>query len=90
MNVITIKLINGDEIIGREISSGTNTITLTKVHVLRVHQTPDGQMGIGMMHWMVSNDGEITLDRRHIIAGPFTPPSDMERGYLSQTSGLHL
>ena len=51
MNVITLKLINGDEIIGREVSSSTNKITMTKV---------------------------------------FLPPSDMERGYLSQSSGLQL
>lgn len=90
MKVVTLKLINGDEIIGREISSDVDTITVTKVFALRVHQAADGQMGVGMMPWMVSHDEEITLDRRHIIAGPFTPPYDMERGYLSQTSGLHL
>ena len=90
MKVVTLKLINGDEIIGREISSDVDTITVSKVFALRVHQAADGQMGVGMMPWAVSHDGEMTLDRRHILAGPFLPPSDMERGYLSQTSGLHL
>lgn len=90
MNAITLKLINGDEIIGREVSSSTNKITLTKVFVLRLHQGPDGQVGVGMLPWMISEDGEIEFDRRNILAGPFTPPHDMERGYLSQSSGLQL
>ena len=90
MNVITLKLINGDEIIGREISNSSNEITLTKVFVLRLHQGPDGSVGVGMMPWMISEDGEITIHRRNILAGPFIPPSDMERGYLSQSSGLQL
>ena len=34
MNVITLKLINGDEIIGREVGGTTNSITLDKVFVL--------------------------------------------------------
>ena len=90
MNIVTLKLINGDEIIGREVGSSTNKITLTKVFVLRLHQTADGQVGVGMMPWMISNDAEIEFDRRNILAGPFTPPSEMERGYLSQSSGLQL
>ena len=94
MKVITLKLINGDEIIGREISSDvdstTLSITLSKVFALRVHQAADGQMGVGMMPWVVSHDGEMILDRRHILAGPFLPPSDLERGFMSQTSGLLL
>ena len=45
MNVITLKLINGDEIIGREISNSSNEITLTRVFVLRLHQGPDGGSG---------------------------------------------
>ena len=90
MNVVTLKLINGDEIIGREVGSSTDKIELSKVFVLRLHQTADGQVGVGMMPWMVSNEEEIEFDRRNILAGPFTPPSDMKRGYLSQSSGLQL
>lgn len=90
MNVVTLKLINGDEIIGREVSSSTNKITMTKVFVLRLHQGPDGQVGVGMMPWMISEDGEIEFDRRNVLAGPFSPPHEMERGYLSQSSGLQL
>lgn len=90
MNVVTLKLINGDEIIGREVGRSTDKITLTKAFVLRLHQTSDGQVGVGMMPWMISNDAEIEFDRRNILAGPFIPPSDMERGYLSQSSGLQL
>lgn len=90
MNVVTLKLINGDEIIGREVSSSTNKITMTKAFVLRLHQGPDGQVGVGMMPWMISEDGEIEFDRRNVLAGPFSPPHEMERGYLSQSSGLQL
>ncbi len=90
MNVITLKLINGDEIIGREVSNSTDEIVLTKVFVLRLHQGPDGSVGVGMMPWMISEDGEIEFDRRNILAGPFNPPHDMERGYLSQSSGIKL
>ena len=90
MNVVTLKLINGDEIIGREVSGSTNKITMTKVFVLRLHQGPDGQVGVGMLPWMISEDGEIEFDRRNILAGPFSPPHEMERGYLSQSSGLQL
>ena len=90
MNVITLKLINGDEIIGREVGSTTDNIELSKVFVLRLHQGPDGQVGVGMMPWMISNDGEIKFDRRNILAGPFTPPYEMERGYLSQSTGVQL
>ena len=90
MNVITLKLINGDEIIGREVGSTTNSITLDKVFVLRLHQTQDGSVGVGMMPWMISEDGEIEFSMRNVLAGPFTPPHDMECGYLSQSSGIQL
>lgn len=90
MNVITLKLINGDEIIGREVGSTTDNIELSKVFVLRLHQGPDGQVGVGMLPWMISEDGEIEFNRRNILAGPFTPPYEMERGYLNQSSGIQL
>lgn len=90
MKVVTLKLINGDEIIGREVGDSTDKITLTKVFVLRLHQSQDGAVGVGMMPWMISEDGEITIHHRNILAGPFVPPHEMERGYLSQSSGLQM
>lgn len=92
MNVVTLKLINGDEIIGREVDDDTtdNTILMSKVFVLRLHQSQDGSVGVAMMPWMISADGEITIHRRNILAGPFEPPYEMERGYLSQSSGLQM
>ena len=90
MNVITLKLINGDEIIGREVYISTENIALTKVFVLRLHQGPDGSVGVGMLPWMIYEDGEMEFGRRNMLAGPFTPPYEMERGYLSQSSELQL
>ena len=92
MKVGTLKLINGDEIIGREVDYDTtdNTILMSTVFVLRLHQSQDGSVGVAMMPWMISADGEIAIHRRNILAGPFEPPYEMERGYLSQSSGLQM
>jgi hypothetical protein len=86
MNVITLKLNSGEEVIGRIIDEESNgDITMCKPVCL----TP-GQEGFGMIPWMMSaQDGQMVFNKNSIIAQGETI-EEIAKKYLEVTSGIQL
>ena len=99
--VVVLLLSSGQEVIGRfDRQGGTDytmadeadvnsTITLQKVRVVAPMQTPDGRIQVSLMPYVFSNiDTDVQIASSQIVGFPRTVSIDMEREYLSQTSGL--
>jgi hypothetical protein len=83
--VVSIKIINGDEIIARYESEDDSTITINRPLALTM-----GQGGLGMIHWVFLGDAEtITLQKSHVF---FVIPSKKEAAdqYMQGTTGIAL
>lgn len=84
-DVVSIKLINGDEIIAKFEKDDTDTITVSRPLAL----TMNGQ-GLGMIPWVfLGKDAAITIDRRNTF---FVVESKGEaaKQYLEGTTGIAL
>lgn len=88
MNVVCLKMSNGDELVAREVYPEQHTYS----HVMQVfvQQGQDGRMGMGMMPYMHTLRGNIiSIAPAHIVAQSDVD-SDIERNYLQRTSGIAL
>ena len=84
-DVVSIKLINGDEIIAKFEKEDNDTITISRPLAL----TMNGQ-GLGMIPWVfLGKDGDITLSKANTF---FVVPSKGEAAtqYLEGTTGIAL
>jgi hypothetical protein len=84
-DVVSIKLINGDEIIAKFEKEDTDTITVNRPLAL----TMNGQ-GLGMIPWVfLGKDGDITLRKANTF---FIVESKGEasKQYLEGTTGIAL
>jgi hypothetical protein len=92
--VIVLKLSNDVELIGKssELFDANNpkAINLKKPRVVQLMPYGDGQMGVTLMPWVVSNqDADVTLQPGHILTFVLAD-SRMERMYLEHTSSIKL
>ena len=91
--VVHIKLINGEEIIGKLVEPSLAVeayMVLEKVRSLTIQPIRQGEAGIGLIPFMVGNpDGSIRIDKRHILGEAVEDtPKQLEDAYLQQVSGL--
>lgn len=84
-DVVSIKLINGDEIIARFEEEDQSQVTVTKPLALTL-----GGGGLGMMPWLFLGDKEtISLRRDHMFV--ISPSKkDAAAQYLEGTTGIAL
>ncbi len=85
-DVVSIKLINGDEIIARFEQETTDDITITRPLAL----TLGGPGGLGMIPWMfLSSKDEYTLRKNQLfVVAP--SKSDAAKQYMQGTTGIAL
>jgi hypothetical protein len=84
-SVVSIKILNGDEIIARYENEDADTVTINRPLALTM-----GQGGLGMIPWVFLGDSEtITLQKRHLF---FVIPSkkDAADQYIQGTTGIAL
>ena len=91
IEVKVLKMISGEEILART-KSENNLMILNKPMLLT--QMPDpagsGRMGLGFVPWILSAvEEDVVVSVDHIIAQLPAKP-EVEKMYLSQTSGLSL
>lgn len=87
--VIAIKLVSGEEIISRVKNRNETFMVLDRPNMIGLTATPEG-VAIQLAPWMASNqDGEITVFTDHIV-GETKPNAELEKGYLTRTSGIAL
>ena len=83
--VISIKLVNGDEIIGRFDSENNDEVKIERPLAITI-----GPQGLGMMPWMFLGSKDIvTLKKQHVMA---MMPSKKEAAdqYMQGSTGIAL
>jgi hypothetical protein len=84
-DVVSIKLINGDEIISRFESDDVDTITLNRPLALTM-----SAQGLGMIPWaFLGEDGKIVLDKKNTFFIVISKP-EAAKQYLEGTTGISL
>ncbi len=84
-DVVSIKLINGDEIIARLDKDDQNGITITKPLAVTL-----GPQGLGMIPWVFLGSKEtMTLKREHIFV-MIPSKKDAADQYMQGTTGIAL
>ena len=88
-DIVAIKLVSSEELIGKVLSDDDDTITLGDVLGLIAQQTPTG-MQVGLVPFMMSNpEGDLTFQKSAITTRT-TPSAELEKGYLERTSKIDL
>ena len=86
------KLTTAEEVISRVGEENEDTITLEKPRVVMIGPGPNGQVSVTLIPLLASDpDGDFVLEKSMIVGqskGKVT--EELEKGYLSQTSGLAL
>ena len=84
-DVISVKMVGGDEVLGRMNDENTdNYIELNKPLLVMM-----AQQGFGLVPYMLTAgpDAKIKIDRQHVVA--FTKTIDeVAKAYLKQTTGI--
>ena len=91
IEVKVLKMISGEEVIAR-IKSENNLMILNKPMLLTQVSDPagSGRMGLGFVPWILSAvEEDVVVSVDHIITQLSVKP-EIEKMYLSQTSGLSL
>lgn len=85
-DVVTIKLVSGDEVIGRYQETDTGKIALKKPVTFMM-----GQQGIGLVPYAFSAPDDVTLEfSLQFIVVDFKTDKTVADQYLKQTTGLLL
>lgn len=97
MEVKVVKLVSGEEVIGKLEEQGDDFIVLGNARSLMMQQGPDGQVGLGMVPFMPSADNpktdsesDVKIYSQFIMAEPTAVPSALEEAYLRSTSKIAL
>lgn len=84
-DVVSLKLINGDEIIARFEDDNESTIKITKPLAITV-----GPQGLGMMPWIFLGEKEtVTLKKEHVFV-MIPSKKDAANQYMQGTTGIAL
>lgn len=84
-DVVSLKLVNGDELIARFESETTDEIKISKPLAITI-----GAQGLGMMPWMFLGDKEtVTLKRNHVFVMMISKKEAADQ-YMQGTTGIAL
>jgi hypothetical protein len=91
MSEITLfKLVSGEEIIATVSDKNDTRYVASKAMAIGVVQTGPQQYGLQLYPFLKgSPDGEFEL-QAHAVMGSMPTPPDLERSYISQTSGIEI
>jgi hypothetical protein len=91
-DVVTIKLITGEELIARMTSNVNGKITITKPMAVSLGQDRAGNIGIQMVPYFVltgNPDAKLVLDDRNIIVMTLTN-EQAKNSYIQSSSGITM
>ena len=84
-DIVSLKLVNGDEIIARFEEESADTIKIT-----RPLATTIGQQGLGMIPWLFLGETEtFTLNKKHVFI-VVASKAEAAKQYMEGTTGLAL
>lgn len=90
--IVTLKLISGEEIIAKCVEAGAMHVTIMRPVVIQMHQVGPNQAGIAFAPFMVSTDedAKITIPNSAISAKPTKTRKDIAANYIKMTTGLDV
>lgn len=89
-SIDVIKLVSGEEIIATVEATGPTSITVSKAMALAVVQTGPQQYGLQLYPFLKGAPEESFELYTSAIMGRLPAPADLERSYISQTSGIEI
>ncbi len=97
MEIVALKLVTGEEIIGGVVAHETDKYILSKVRSLIMQQSPTGDIGLGMLPFMPSanniSDGtesDVVVYEKFIMAFPIGVAGALEDSYIKETTDIIL
>ena len=92
-DIVSIKLINNDELIGKLVDQTETTITISKPLILSVYMNEHtGQSGITMSPYYmlgIDQDSSLTFAKSHCLT--IQPSSEQAKnGYITNTTGIEV
>jgi hypothetical protein len=90
MNVIAMKMTNGDELLGRLMGEYSDYYEVSHLQTAILQQDREGRFGLAMMPYLVTNTDAAVQVRKVNIVCVFDPDTDIEKNYLQRTSGIAL
>ena len=88
MNIINFKLINGDEIIAKLITTAADYIIVDKPRSLQFNAGGTGAAFVPAL--MMSNDGEVKVYKTAISMYNDNVGSEYEKHYMQSVTGIQL
>lgn len=83
-DVVVMKLVSGEEVLGKFVAEDDQTITVEKA--MQIGMTPKG-LGLGPLSMVIHPDSKLTFGRQHIVL--ITEPiKEIGDQYRFQTSGI--
>lgn len=90
-DVVSIKMLDGSEIIGRVEKDDAEYLELKMPMIFMVHQMPDGRPSAQMAPIMFSTTKDVIPIRKSLIAfGPVETAENIKKGYMKETSPIVL
>lgn len=85
------KLISGEEVIAKVVQHGMEFVKVSSPRCIQMFQDHTGQPRAGLAPWIMSSpDAVLNMRVASFAIDPIPAPSDIERGYLSNTSGIQI
>ena len=88
--IIVLKLSSGEEIIARVEAVSNDTYTLDRPMMIGIVQAQDGSLIVQIVPWLASNQDGNCKVYRNLVVAETEPSAELEKGYLSKTSGIQL
>ena len=89
-DVVTVKLVSGEEIVGRLTDQTAEVITLAKPVTISLHAVSDKQMGLAFQPVLGSVEPDVTLriPTAAMAVHPVKTGKSVAASYIQTTSGL--
>lgn len=91
-DILTIKMITGEELLAKLVSVGNDHIVISKPLIVNLGQDRNGNVGIQMLPYFLLTgdpDAKLTISNQHIIVKTLAT-EQAKNGYLQNTTGLTL
>lgn len=89
-DIVTIKLMSGEELIGRLVDQNQDTVTLAKPVTVNLQPVSQNQMGLSLMPVLGSVEPDVTLQivRSAMSIRPVKTGKALTGTYIEVTSGI--
>jgi len=91
-DIMSIKLTNGDEIVGKFVSQDSHGCVVRQPVIVTIQPTGPNQVGLGFMPFAVStdDDAEVAIPLSAMLTKPLRTKSDIANNYRRATGSLEV